>query len=88
MCHWVERARASRRGQEGFSLIEVVVAVGLLVLALLALLPELVVGIRATAGAKNLTQAKGVLQARLEAMRAMPYHVGAAAGSSLPTWPL
>ena len=71
---------AGCRRQGGFSLIEVVVAVGLLVLVLAALLPELVVGIRATSGAKNLTQAKGVLQARLEGMRSMPYHVGPARG--------
>ena len=80
MFRWVERARAGRRGQGGFSLIEVMVAMGLLVVVLVALLPQLVVGVRATAGAKNLTQAKGVLQGQLEKMRSMPYHVGRATG--------
>jgi type II secretory pathway pseudopilin PulG len=75
-----KRVGATRAGQGGFSLVEVVVAVGLLVLVLVAVLPELVVGIRATSGAKNLAQAKGVLQGQLEEMRSMPYHVGPAAG--------
>jgi len=75
------RAERGDGDQGGFTLVEVLVAVGLLVVVLVAVLPELVVGVRATAGAKNLTQAKGVLQGRLEKMRSMPYHVGPAAGN-------
>lgn len=64
-------------------MVEVVVALGVLTLLLVALLPQLVVGIRSSATAEALTQAKGVAQGQLERMRNMPYHVARAAGPYL-----
>lgn len=64
-------------------MVEVVVALGMITLLLVALLPQLVVGIRSSAKAEALTQAKGVAQGQLERMRNMPYHVARAAGPYL-----
>lgn len=68
------------RGEQGFTLIEIMVALGILMLVAAALIPQVIGGIRATAVARDITQAKGVAQARLETMRAMPYFVGREAG--------
>lgn len=65
---------------EGFSLIEVVVALGILMVLVTALLPQLVAGIRSTSTARLVTQAKGIVQAELEGMRNLPYHVSYEAG--------
>ena len=81
MSRWTDRRPA--RSDAGFTLVEVMVALGVLVVLLTALLPQLVVGIRSTATAQTITQAKGVAQGQLERMRSMPYHVGRAAGPYL-----
>lgn len=80
MCRSTE-PREERDG--GFLMVEVVVALGMITLLLVALLPQLVVGIRSSAKAEALTQAKGVAQGQLERMRNMPYHVARAAGPYL-----
>ena len=80
MWRWAERLRAPVRRDEGFSLVEVVVSLGVLMIVVAALLPQLVVGIRATSTARLVTQAKGVAHAELERMRNLPYHVSADAG--------
>jgi prepilin-type N-terminal cleavage/methylation domain-containing protein len=64
----------------GFTLIEVVVAIGILMIVVAALLPQLVVGIRANGVARTVSQAKGVAQGQLDRMRNLPYHVSPAAG--------
>nr|MCW2728364.1 hypothetical protein [Aeromicrobium sp.] len=72
------RPSAGRDG--GFSLIEVVVSLGILMVLVTALLPQLVVGIRSTSTSRLVTQAKGVAQAELEGMRNLPFHVSYDAG--------
>jgi Tfp pilus assembly protein PilV len=74
---WHVRAR-SRDG--GFSLVEVIVALGVLMIVVVALLPQLVVGIRATGTARLVTQAKGVAQGELERIRNLPYYISPDAG--------
>lgn len=69
-----------RQRDAGFTLIEVIVALGLLLLVSAALYPQVIVGLRATGVARDLTQVKGIAQARLEHMRAMPFYVGREAG--------
>ncbi|HET7735831.1 MAG TPA: type II secretion system protein [Nocardioidaceae bacterium] len=73
MCRSADRDR-------GFSLIEIVVALGVLSTVLVALLPQLVVGIRSTGTARYVSQAKGVAQGELERMRNLPFHITPAAG--------
>lgn len=64
----------------GFSLIEIVVSLGILSLILVAVLPQLVVGIQATDAARGVSQAKGVAQGQLERMRHLPFHIARDAG--------
>jgi prepilin-type N-terminal cleavage/methylation domain-containing protein len=73
-------AQHRERRDRGFTLIEIMVALGVLMIVATALVPQVIGGIRATAVARDITQAKGVAQARLETMRAMPYYVGREAG--------
>lgn len=66
----------SRRARdEGFTLIEVIVAITLLGIVAAAVIPILVAGLRAATFAKTSTQAKNLTQLRLERMRDMPFHV-------------
>jgi Tfp pilus assembly protein PilV len=74
-------SRTSRRGDDGFSLIEVVVALGILMIVVVTLLPQLIVGIQATGTARLVTQSKGIAQAELERMRNLPYHISSEAGN-------
>lgn len=71
-------ARLSRAA--GFTLIEVMVALGIFVLVTAAVVPMVIVSLRAAGTARDVTQAKGVAQSKLEQMRNMPYFVGRAAG--------
>lgn len=73
--------RRSRRDRDGgFSLLEVVVALGILMVVVVALLPQLILGIQATGTARLVTQSKGIAQAELERMRNLPYHISYEAG--------
>ncbi len=45
-----------------------------------AVVPQLIVGLRASAAARDITQTKGVGQAQLEKIRDLPFYVGKAAG--------
>lgn len=74
------RAASTPARDTGFSLVEVVVAIGLLMIVMVALLPQLVFGISATGTARLVTQAKGVAQGELERMRSLPYHISPEAG--------
>jgi type II secretory pathway pseudopilin PulG len=69
-----------RRTDEGFSLLEVVVAIGVVVTVLVALLPQLIVGMKSTNTARQVTQAKGIAQGELERMRSLPFHIARDAG--------
>lgn len=68
---------------QGFSLVEVLVAIGILLVVMVALLPQLVVGIRAGDAGRTVTQAKGAVQGQLESMRNLPFYVAPAAGTYL-----
>lgn len=73
--------RGPSRRDAGFTLIEIIVALGVLTVVMVALLPQLVVGIRASGTARLVTQAKGVAQGELERVRNLPFHIAPAAGS-------
>jgi len=79
---------ASRRADGGFTVVEILVAIGVLTTVMVALLPQLVVGMRSTGTARLVTQAKGVAQGELEKMRALPFYVasGAAGVDVLDTY--
>ena len=70
--------RSSR--DDGFTLIEIVVALAIFLTVVVALLPQVVVGVRATGTARLVTQAKGVAQGQLERMRNLPFHIAPEAG--------
>lgn len=65
---------------DGFTLLEVLVSLGVLTVVMVALLPQLIVGIQATGTARLVSQAKGVAQGQLERMRNLPYSIAPAAG--------
>ena len=67
-------------GDAGFSLLEIVVALGVLSVVLVAMLPQLVGSIQATGTAREVSQAKGVAQGQLERMRHLPFHIARNAG--------
>ena len=72
--------RRRPRSDAGFSLLEVVVAIALFGVALAAAGPQMVASIRASGTAKLVSQAKGVLQGQLDAMRTLPFRVSPSAG--------
>lgn len=82
----MSRSASTRRGGRtrttdgGFSLIEVVVAIGLVGLLVAAILPAVVLGIRSNAVATTNTQARGLAQAEMERMRNLPFHIARNAG--------
>lgn len=67
--------------EEGFTLIEVIVALGLLMTVSLSVLPLLVKSVQAANVAKGNTQAKNLLQERVELMRNLPFHVPYSTGA-------
>lgn len=73
-------SRNRHADEGGFTLVEVVVALGILAVVSTAVVAQVIVGLRAAATARDVSQAKGVAQARLEAMRNMPFFVGRSAG--------
>ena len=70
----------NRWQDRGFSLVEILVAIGVLTTVMVALLPQLIVGIRSTGTARLVTQGKGVAQGQLERMRATPFFLSKATG--------
>lgn len=68
------------RTDGGFTLVEVIVALGILMTLLVAVLPQLVGGIKATDRARQVTQAKTLAAAELELMRNLPFQVQPNAG--------
>ncbi|WP_309649332.1 type II secretion system protein [Nocardioides sp.] len=80
MSRRADRRTAGSGTDGGFTLVEVIVALGLLGVLVIAVLPQLVVGIRGNDLARASTQAKGLAQAELERMRNLPFHVAPEAG--------
>lgn len=76
-----EHPRRSRGADDaGFTLVEVVVALGIVMTLLVAVLPQLVGGIQANDVARSSTQAKALASSELERMRNLPFHVEPNAG--------
>ena len=68
------RARAARRrGDAGFTLLEVVVSVGILIVAMGALLTALVIALQATVIGRANQQAGDVVNAEIEKIRSYSY---------------
>jgi prepilin-type N-terminal cleavage/methylation domain-containing protein len=63
------------RGEDGFTLVEVVVALGLLAVVMMSALPVFVKMLQATAVTKSHTQAKNLSQERMDQIRGLRYHV-------------
>lgn len=81
MSRWTDSRLRRRSGDDGFSLLEVVVALGVLMLVAAALLPQLIVGIRSTGTASKATALKSVAQSELDRLRNLPYRVAPEAGN-------
>lgn len=64
-----------RRGDEGFTLIEVIMSLLMLGLIMTALLPALLATLKTGAAARKQLQAKGLTQERIEQMRDLRFHV-------------
>jgi prepilin-type N-terminal cleavage/methylation domain-containing protein len=79
----LSRRLRARRGDEGFTLLEVMVAMVILALVAVALIPILVTSSRAEQYAKQATVAKNLAQQRIDAMRNLPFHVDAQNGPFL-----
>lgn len=69
-----------RRRDEGFSLVEVVVSIGIVAVLVVATLPALLGGMRAGDVARRVTQAKSIALAEMERMRNLPFWVAYNAG--------
>ena len=67
--------RRQRRSDEGFTLVEVLVAMGIAVVVLTASLPALLSMLKSSVTVKLSTQAKNVTQERVEQMRDLRFHV-------------
>jgi len=75
--------RLRAREADGFTLIEVMVALGLLVVVMTAALPAFLGMLRSTVSSKLQTQAKNLTQERLEQIRDLRYHIDAQNGPFL-----
>lgn len=71
----MSRLRRSSADDDGFSLVEILVAITIFGIVATAVLPVLLAGIRGGTHAKLTTQAKNIAQERLELMRNLPYYV-------------
>jgi prepilin-type N-terminal cleavage/methylation domain-containing protein len=72
-----------RHEDEGFTLLEVMVAMVILGLVAVALVPVLITSSRAEQYARRATLAKNLAQQRVDAMRNLPFHVDAQNGPFL-----
>ncbi len=73
-------SRSADRRDDGFTLVEIIVALGIIMTVMAAVLPQLLVGIRSGETSRLVTQTKGVAQGQLERMRNLPYYVAPEAG--------
>ncbi len=60
---------------DGFTLIEVIVALGVIMVVVTALLPQMVAGIRSVTVADGSTALKAAVQQQVERMRSMSFHL-------------
>lgn len=74
-----ESTRTTDGTEDGFTLVEVVVALAILMVVMVAVLPQVIVGLRGAAVADSMTAAKGVITAQMEKMRNLPWHVAPSA---------
>lgn len=72
--------RLRKSPDDGFTLVEVMVALVIFGIAAAGTTPLLIKAIDATQTGKLNTQAKNLLQARVESMRNLPFHVATSAG--------
>ena len=81
---WPARRRAHGTDRaDGFTLVEVLVASAILALVMTLVLPQVVLSLRTTGVTRDISQSKGVAQAKLEEIRNQPFFVGRAAGDYL-----
>ncbi|HUR74276.1 MAG TPA: type II secretion system protein [Sporichthya sp.] len=76
-------APCRRWRDQGFSTLEIIVAISLLAILLTAVAPQFISTARAGNRAKLISQSKGVLQGQFDTMRALPFRVAPAAGDYL-----
>ncbi|MGZ4638761.1 MAG: type IV pilus modification PilV family protein [Actinomycetes bacterium] len=76
-------SRLRSRQDEGFTLVEIIVAISLLAIAAVGVLPLILGSIRAGYSAKLQTQSKNLVQERIDKMRNLPFHVDASNGPYL-----
>ena len=69
----LEKSNSSNNGESGFSLIEVMVATGLLVTALVTLAQLFVISTRSNLGSHNTTYASVLAEQKLEELRALAW---------------
>ena len=66
---------AAPRDDAGFTLVEVVVAIGIFLVVMTALVPQLITGLRAVTVANTSTVLKTVAQQEIERLRGLPFRV-------------
>jgi prepilin-type N-terminal cleavage/methylation domain-containing protein len=76
----VSRLRNRIEAEDGFSLVEVIVAVGILAIAAVGIMPLVVSALKAAYSAKFQTQSKSLVQEQIDYMRSLPFHVDASNG--------
>ena len=74
------RLRNHPQADAGFSLLEIMVAITVFAIAAAGITPLFLSSIRAAAIAKYNTQAKNLMQERIDGMRNLPYHVATSSG--------
>src|SRR4051812_12485278 len=85
MTRTLARYRRIRQTDAGFSMVEILVSLGILMVVSGALAAMLVGAIQSTNRAKLYTQAKNLVQQQAESMRALIYHVDAGSLGSAAT---
>ena len=74
------RLQTHPQADAGFSLLEIMVAITVFAIAAAGITPLFLSSIRAAAIAKYNTQAKNLMQERIDSMRNLPYHVATSSG--------
>ncbi|MGY2702100.1 type IV pilus modification PilV family protein [Nocardioides sp. HB32] len=75
-----DRRRYRQHPDGGFTLIEVIVAMGIFLVVTTALLPQFIAGIRSVSKADREGVTNGILQQQLERLRGLPYRVSLGSG--------